>query len=131
MSDLDPRLYGIAPKEFDAIGDTVYLTMVGVMKRLNISESTLRRNEGLMKLRKVLGPNTYRWHPKDVDAYVASLDTTPKLSRLEKIKRTQKLGEGTIRSRKAYRHVAAAPLKAMMAEKLNAYHTSGGDRDPG
>jgi hypothetical protein len=126
MTGLDPRLYGIAPEEFVAHGDTVYLTMVGVMKRLNITESTLRRNEGLMRLRRVLGPRTYRWHPKDVDAYVASLDTTPKPSRKELIERTQQIGGAKLRANGLARQLKARSLQSIMAEKLAAYH-SGGD----
>lgn len=77
----DERLYGIAPTERDAHHGTVYLTMIGVMKTLGISEATMRRNPGLMALRKVLGPNTFRWIEAEVRAYIAASSATPKPSR--------------------------------------------------
>lgn len=70
---LDPRLYGHAPVERDVQNGVVMLTMAGVCKRLDISEATLRRNVALMRLRKVIGPATYRWSVDDINAYVASL----------------------------------------------------------
>lgn len=123
MPPLDARLYGIAPLEYDAHDGVVYLTMVGVMKRLDISESTLRRNPELMRLRRVLGPRTYRWHPDDIDAYQASQEPPPP-SREELIEQTLKVGGGKMRAREA--------TLRRLGRAWAALHTQqpGGDRDP-
>lgn len=75
MHDLDPRLYGIAPKEADAHEGAVLWTKEGVMRYLGISETTLRLTPDLMRLRRVIAPRVFRWIPDEVRAYVASLPT--------------------------------------------------------
>lgn len=119
----DERLYGIAPTERDAHGGTVYLTMFGVMKVLGISEATMRRNPGLMALRKVLGPNTFRWIEEDVREWLRAQSAGPKQSRRQKRQRVFGVGtDSTALDRKkrtgAQRDSA---LKAIMDAKMALY----------
>lgn len=61
LMPLDPRIYGIAPLERETHDGVVYLTKVGVLKKLDISEATLRRMEPLMALRIPISPKKFLW----------------------------------------------------------------------
>ena len=77
IHELDPRLYGIAPKEADVHNGQVLWTMEAVMRYMGISEQTLRLNPDLMRLRRTISPRVHRWIPDEVRAYVANLPTGP------------------------------------------------------
>lgn len=66
----DPRLYGRAPVEWEASENGVWLTLAGLMKRLALSEATIRATPWLMALARYPSPRTPRWHVDDVDAGV-------------------------------------------------------------
>jgi predicted DNA-binding transcriptional regulator AlpA len=123
----DERLYGIAPVERDAHHGTVYLTMFGVMQKLGMSEATMRRNPGLMALRKVLGANTFRWIESEVAAYVAQQSATPKPSKKQIRDHVYRVGltghdvqAGMVRGKKR-----DSALQALMDAKMAAYHKGG------
>ena len=123
---LDERLYGIAPQERDVHDGVVYLTMVGVLKRLDISETTLRKNPALMALRKSLGPRTYRWNPADIDAYMAAQDRPLPDARVMKRRlRSAAQGHRGIAEGRKRGKARDQAMQAIMAEKLRAYHAQG------
>jgi hypothetical protein len=128
VTELDERLYGIAPKERDAHDGVVYLTMVGVLKKLKISESTLRRNAGLMALRRVIGPGTYRWHPNDIDEYsAAQKEPLPDVQTMKKNRRRKALGHHGIAEGRKRGQQRDAALQATLAAKMQAYHAQGAE----
>lgn len=77
IHELDPRLYGIAPKEADAHDGQVLWTAEAVMRYIGISETQLRLTPDLMRLRRTISPRVHRWIPDEVRAYVANLPTGP------------------------------------------------------
>ena len=74
---LDPRLYGIAPREAEAHDGEVLWTLEGVALYVGCSPDSIRRNPDLMRLRKAIRPRVYRWIPDDVRAYVKALGQPP------------------------------------------------------
>lgn len=122
---LDPRLYGLAPVERDAHEGVQYLTMAGLMKRLNVrSETTIRSNRALMAMRRTLSPGVHRWIPAEVDAYVAGLATPPEATSrraghkqiIAKARRQRDLGY-----RKTIAESRNAALRAKVDEKMKLY----------
>lgn len=110
---LDPRIYGLAPLERETHDGVVYLTKVGVMNRLDISEATLRRLEPLMAKRIAISPRKFLWRIEDVDAYVES--QRPKLTVREarqKVRHKRLVTAG----RKAR---SDAGVRALMQQKLS------------
>lgn len=77
IHELDPRLYGIAPKEADVHDGQVLWTMEAVLRYIGISETQLRLTPDLMRLRRTISPRVHRWIPDEVRAYVASLPKGP------------------------------------------------------
>lgn len=77
LHELDPRLYGIAPKEAEAHDGQVLWTMEAVLRYIGISETQLRLTPDLMRLRRTISPRVHRWIPDEVRAYVANLPTGP------------------------------------------------------
>ena len=127
MTTFDERLYGIAPTERDAHGGTVYLTMFGVMTVLGISEATMRRNPGLMALRKVLGPNTFRWIEDEVRAWMREQSAGPKPTRRQKRQSVfRKASPGSVLDPHKQQGVKRdSALQALMQAKMDAYHAGG------
>jgi len=118
---LDPRLYGVAPVERDVHNGKMWYTMAGVLRSLNISESTLRRHHGeLLAKRRVLGPNTFRWDPDEVDAYKAAITPPPTLRKDVPV---------VARKRAERDQMRFDRLRALMDTKLANYH-KGGPHDP-
>lgn len=122
MVDLDPRLYGHAPVELEPIDGEVYLTMVGVLKKLQIGEWKLRQTPELMAMRKVLGTRTHRWLKSDIDAYMRRQhQPAVQLTRKE---RKRRLLEWDERRRKGKTIPRSTPRNSELAAKLAAYHGS-------
>lgn len=123
MDPVDPRRHGIAPDEL-VVGDDgdVYMTLAGLMRRLAVSESTIRRNTGLMALRRAVGPNTFRWRKADVDAYLAEQGAIGKAQRRD-VRRVLTAGRGrTGRLDGAHRgRKRDSALREIMEAKLANY----------
>ena len=128
-SVLDPRLYGIAPVESEAHGGRPYLTLAGVLNRLQIGEDTFRRHHGaLLRQRIMLSPQCYRWRLEDVDRYMTELQAAQRA----KEDALQATYARKIERRVARRAQSAVEVREILdakdaaaREKLQAYYAEG------
>ena len=110
---LDPRIYGLAPLERETHDGVVYLTKVGVMKQLDISEATLRRLEPLMAKRIAISPRKFVWRREDVQAFVESQRPTLTVREARQKVRHKRLVTTGRKQR------ADAGMRALMQQKLS------------
>lgn len=99
MSDLDPHRFGLAPRAFMVHEGEVFLTMAGVLERLHLSESTLRRDAELWGLGRQVSPRRRLWRAAEVDALVESRRPAPKQQPLQDIRQRAKRLAHIIRGR--------------------------------